>query len=96
MNFSIASLATTSGCALALPWIIEGIKRIAGVEINTWYLRLIVFLSGLAILDVALLFIGWDWQQFALNFINALVVYFVATGEYHTIIKSIQGNTDSE
>lgn len=89
MNFSIASLATTTGCALALPWVIEGIKRILGLEINTWVLRTIVFLAGLVILDVALLFIGWDWQQFALNFLNAVVVYFVATGEYHTIIKSI-------
>ena len=89
MNFSISSLATTTGCALALPWVIEAIKRILGLDVNKWYLRLIVFLVGLAILDIALLFVGWDWQQFALNFLNALVVYFVATGEYHTIIQSI-------
>lgn len=89
MTFSAASLATTTGCALALPWVIEGIKRILGLEINTWVLRLVVFLSGLTILNVALLFVGWDWQQFALNFLNALVVYFVATGEYHTIIKAV-------
>lgn len=89
MDFTIASLATTTGCALALPWVIEGIKRILNLDINVWYLRLTVFLVGLAILDVALLFVGWSWEQFALNFLNALVVYFVATGEYHTIIKAL-------
>lgn len=89
MNWSWAYLATPAGCAIVLPWVIEGLKRIGGFsDMNKWWLRLIVYLSGLVIMNVAMLFIGWDWSQFALNFLYAVVVYFIATGEYHTIIKA--------
>lgn len=89
MEITWAYLATIAGSGAVTTIIVQFIKKIVGHELDKWYLRLLTYFVALALLDVALIFIGWSWSSFALNFVNAVLVYLTATGEYHTIIKEI-------
>jgi hypothetical protein len=89
MNITWEYLATVAGAGAVVTVIVQFIKKIIGHDLNKWYLRLITYITALALLDVALIFIGWDWSSFALNFVNAVLVYLAATGEYHTVVKEL-------
>lgn len=85
MEFDWVYLATTVGAAAMTVIITQVIKAIVGTEINTWWLRLIVFCLGAAILIVSNIVIyGFTWANFGLCALNSIVVYLIATGAYTT------------
>lgn len=65
-------------------------KHIAGIEINHWWLRLITYMVGTALLILGVVFTAEaDADKVLICFINGAIVYFAATGEYHTILKEL-------
>ena len=52
-------------------------------------LRLIVYLAGVLLMDLALIFFGWDWQMFTVNLLLGIPVFFEATGLYHAVVKEL-------
>lgn len=90
LHWSITYLATPEGAALVLPWVIQLIKKISGIaDLNRWWLRLIVYLAGVLLMDLALIFFGWDWQMFTVNLLLGIPVFFEATGLYHAVVKEL-------
>lgn len=89
-DFSWEYVGTVAGASVVVMLIVQLISSIAGKELNKWWLRFLTYIISVAVLDIALFFVGWNMELFALNFLNALVVYFTATGEYHTVLKEIK------
>lgn len=97
-DFTWGYIGTVAGASAAVMLIVQLINSITGKEISKWWLRLLTYGLSVLLLDVALAFTGWSFDTFALNFLNGIVVYFTATGGYHTIlkeIKALKGNDEA-
>ena len=84
--FSWDYIGSVVGAGAVTAVIVQVIKKIVGHEVNTWWLRLIVFVIGTALLTVGrAITAGLTWDGLLLCVINGVAVFFSATGEYHTI-----------